>query len=256
MPPTTVADAEPRLPKREDFPSSLIAGIVPHPPSSGPLTNLVIFLHGLGDSHLSFARLAHHLQLPETACVSIQGPKAVPMLEEGYWMWTEDIEFGSDGNVSDDGDFTTARTGLHELIKVLTKDKKHGGCGFKPRNVHIFGFGQGGVLGLDVAAQSPVDLGSMISVGGVLPSSTPTPSSKKATKVLICGGDEQSRVTAKEFERVKSMFNQCQRVIWRNHEGDAMPTPSATAEWTPIMAFFGQNLQRIAGIPRDAVEIS
>jgi predicted esterase len=45
----------PRLPIKADFPSSLTLDIVP--PSSGSAVNILILLHGLGDTNASFITL-------------------------------------------------------------------------------------------------------------------------------------------------------------------------------------------------------
>ena len=48
--------------------------------------NLLILLHGLGDSKTPFAKLGQQLKLPQTATISIQAPEPVPYLE-GCHQW-------------------------------------------------------------------------------------------------------------------------------------------------------------------------
>jgi len=57
-------------------------------------TNLLILLHGLGDTALPFFELGKELQqtLPQTAILSIQAPMRVPLLEEEAWMWWESFD--------------------------------------------------------------------------------------------------------------------------------------------------------------------
>ena len=50
-------------------------------------TNLLILLHGLGDTAAPFASLAKSLNLPQTATLSLQGPQRVPLLEEEAYQW-------------------------------------------------------------------------------------------------------------------------------------------------------------------------
>ena len=52
----------PHLPIKSDFPSSLTLDIIP--PSSGPPVNILILLHGLGDSNKSFTLLGKLLPPP------------------------------------------------------------------------------------------------------------------------------------------------------------------------------------------------
>ena len=56
-------------------------------------SNLLILLHGLGDTHKPFFSLGKKLQgdLPQTAILSLRGGNAVPFMEQsswGYWdVW-------------------------------------------------------------------------------------------------------------------------------------------------------------------------
>lgn len=50
-------------------------------------TNLLILLHGLGDTLEPFDRLAASLALPQTATLTIQGTLQVPLLEEKAFQW-------------------------------------------------------------------------------------------------------------------------------------------------------------------------
>lgn len=56
---------------------------------SGVDSNLLLLLHGLGDTAASFAALGASLQrsLPQTAVMAVQAPLRVPLLEEEAYMW-------------------------------------------------------------------------------------------------------------------------------------------------------------------------
>lgn len=56
---------------------------------SGIDSNLLILLHGLGDTHLPFQSLGKKLatNLPQTATLSLRGGSPVPFLEEQGWGW-------------------------------------------------------------------------------------------------------------------------------------------------------------------------
>lgn len=85
--------AKPRLPTKSDFPSNLTLDIVP--PSTGQPLNILILLHGLGDTQSSFTSLAKNLNLPETACISLRGPNPIPPLFTGSdspsFHWGDDV---------------------------------------------------------------------------------------------------------------------------------------------------------------------
>lgn len=193
---------QPRLPTLSDLPSPLVGTIVAHDTS---VSNCLILLHGLGDSHLPFAQLARCLNLPQTVCISLRGLKPVPLVSDlsddgsGSWHWGADLAFDQDGLVSDDADLHDAIQALQALCRVLTAPLPTG-CGFRSQAIFLMGFGQGGRLALLLAlAQgtlpsiSPTSihpnstqpsytsrLGGVLSIGGIIehipPSSQNTPS--------------------------------------------------------------------------------
>ena len=113
---------------------------------------MLILLHGLGDGHDAFATLGRQMNLPETACVSVRGPKALLDLEGAHWG--DDIIFDSTTGGLD------ADSGLKEsteLLKILIKESLVDKCGYAPRDVVLFGFGQGGMVALS-AARKPQTL--------------------------------------------------------------------------------------------------
>lgn len=111
---------------------------------------MLILLHGLGDNHVPFSKLGLQLSLPETACISIRGLNTLPF-EETCFHWCDDVIFDSTTNGLDpDGGFKTS-------TRVLTQDIiQHGlveKCGYKPRDIVLFGLGQGGMAALNVAGE-------------------------------------------------------------------------------------------------------
>jgi predicted esterase len=59
-------------------------------PASQPPTNILILLHGLGDTNASFTRLGQQLNLPETACIALQAPNAL-IMDIGGFQWGDDL---------------------------------------------------------------------------------------------------------------------------------------------------------------------
>jgi predicted esterase len=89
------------------------------------------------------------MNLPETACVSVRGPKALLDLEGAHWG--DDIIFDSTTGGLD------ADSGLKEsteLLRILIKEVLVEKCGYAPREIVIFGFGQGGMVALSTARKS------------------------------------------------------------------------------------------------------
>ena len=109
---------------------------------------MLVLLHGLGDTHASFTNLAKQMKLPETACVSIQGPQN--LLDLAGFHWGDDIIFDStNGGLDADAGFKQAT----KLLKSVVQDALIDKCGYKPREIVVFGFGQGGMAALNLAGE-------------------------------------------------------------------------------------------------------
>lgn len=238
-----------RLPTVSDFPSSLQLTITPPPTSSSQLANVLILLHGLGDTSASFTTLAKQLSLPETTCISLQAPTPLPF-ELGGFHWGDDMEFDS---ASGQMDFDTGFVKVVRILKmdiieeVLVKQ-----CGYKLREIMLYGFGQGAMAALATAASMPEgELGGVISIGGPLPASN---SSAKGAKspLLVLGGQSNTLIARTSLDKIKACFQTVQYHKW-NRSGDGMPRNRE--EMLPIMQFFARRLKSRRGIPAGSVEI-
>ena len=240
-----------RLPAKSDFPSG-VQLTVTAPPSSHQAVNVLILLHGLGDSNQSFTNLGRQLSLPETACISLLAPTPLPF-EIGGYHWGDDIVFdqGTGQMDLDTGFKKASRTVTEEVIKNGLIDK----CGYRPREILLFGFGQGGMTALAASASMAEELGGVISVGGPLPSMASTTSSgtgKSKTPVLIIGGSSNTLVTKSAMTNLKSTFESVQYHKY-SRNGDTMPR---NREMLPIMQFFARRLQSRRGVPEGSVEVT
>jgi predicted esterase len=251
-------------------------------PKDDPPTNVLVLLHGLGDGHDAFATLGKQMNLPETACVSVRGPKALLDLEGAHWG--DDIIFDSTTGGLD------ADSGLKEsteLLRILIKEVLVEKCGYAPREIVIFGFGQGGMVALSTARKSrrikpyktlvPVylsnnertvaiqssatngdgsnsELGGVISIGAPVPSEAPAALvSKCKTPVLVCAGSDRSAVTSTAEDKLKRLFEFLEVKRYRK-SGDSMP--SNRDEMMPIMQLFSRRLRSTKGVPKGSVEIA
>lgn len=89
------------------------------------------------------------MNLPETACVSIQAPQS--LLDLGGYHWGDDIIFDStNGGIDADAGFKQATV----LLKIILQETLFEKCGYKPREVLVFGFGQGGMAALNLAGRN------------------------------------------------------------------------------------------------------
>ncbi|KAF2166357.1 hypothetical protein M409DRAFT_23548 [Zasmidium cellare ATCC 36951] len=238
-----------RLPKTDDFPDSVKLNIVP-PPKNDPPTNILLLLHGLGDTAAPFTVLGGQLNLPETCCFSLQGPATLLDLEGFHWG--DDIIFDStNGGLDSDAGFNKT----NEILKSVVQDVLVGKCGYREREVLILGFGQGGMAALNYAAtHTPSELSGIISIGSGLPSSAPASLTPKLpTPVLICAGASQSAVTSSSEDKLKRVFEHVEIKRYRR-PGDSMP--SNRDEMLPVMRFLSRRLRSMKGVPDGTVEIN
>lgn len=64
--------------------------------------------------------------------------------------------------------------------------------------------------------------------------------SRLTTPILLCGGDDESRITSEIIQQLSKIFYEVERVIWEDHEGDTMPRNRK--EWYPLLRWFSQRL--------------
>ncbi|KAL8762405.1 MAG: hypothetical protein Q9194_007551 [Teloschistes cf. exilis] len=241
----------PRQPQSSDFASHLQLSIVSPPQSQKPV-NVLIMLHGLGDTKESFAKLARQMQLPETVCISVQGPQPLPFGLGGF-AWGDDFTFSeSSGTMDYDTGFENSNRLIKEEIieKALMQS-----CGYKSRNILLFGFGQGGMAAVASTLAFKTELGGVVSIGGPQPSSISSHSdgtSKNTTAIIVLGGSSDTLIHQSALTHLKKSFNHVEYVKW-SRSGDSMPR--SVEEMTPIMKFFARRLQSRSGIPDDATEL-
>lgn len=110
--------------------------------------NVVILLHGLGDTHEPFTNLARQLNLPHTVGISLRAPTQLPLLENGY-HWGEDIVFDpSSPNLDPDvGLSASTRMLTNKVIQQMLIET----CGYRARDIVLLGLGQGGMVALNTA---------------------------------------------------------------------------------------------------------
>lgn len=238
------------LPLLTDFDSHLQLIITPPPASQDPV-NVLVLLHGLGDSTASFANLAKQLALPETACISLQGPAPLPFDLHGF-HWGDDIIFNqATGQMDFDTGFVKATHAVSTVIRNL-KEK----CEYQSREIMVFGFGQGGMAALATISSLQDELAGAVSIGGPLPfvcASRSNAAKKNKTPVIVLGGSSHSLITADAVTRIRSAFQFVEYKQWPNKVGDGMPR--SHEEMLPVMHFFSRRLRSRRGVPEGSVEI-
>lgn len=242
----------PRSPGRGDFPRSLTVDIV-LPPSTSTADarspSVLLLLHGLGDTQAPFAALGRALNLPTTVILALRGPSPLPPLLAGTdgpaFHWGDDVLISSSSDALDlDAGFETA---ARVVWQDVVADGLVARCGYRPRDVLLWGFGQGAMAALAVAAARPdVELAGVVAVGARLPAAVPRciaqPAdgvAKARTPILLLGGSASRQLTRSAVADARARFATVEYVKWAKPD-DSMP--KNRDEMLPIMRFLASRL--------------
>ncbi|KAI0820505.1 hypothetical protein BC628DRAFT_848418 [Trametes gibbosa] len=219
--------------------------------------NLLILLHGLGDTHLPFAKLGRSLRLPQTATLALRAPEKIPFLYEEAYQWY--TSFDPLGELLAQPNPTPALELIARVVEHLVRD-----CAWPPHRIHLFGFAQGGSVAAEFALRywrtaqalhpksfsSTMDsasssaglpwLGSVISISGPL-LSYPTVQKQCPTPLLIFHRPAPAD-TAMPSDAVTGLKKGFAKVEEVKMKGDGMPR--SRDEWEPIMRFWSDHLGR------------
>lgn len=158
------------------------------------------------------------------------------------WHWGDDIVLTGDGELDPDPGFSRAKDlVLRQVIDEILVQR----CGWERGDVMIFGYGQGGTVGLGVGVAAEGDgkggLKGVVSVGGGLVGSLMPPSGRGwkggRTPVMVCRG----RGSEVDGEGVRGVFGEGVEVVEWEREGDGMPRTEG--EVRPLMRWFGERLR-------------
>jgi len=238
------------------------------PSDDGTDENMLILLHGLGDTHLPFARLARSLKLPQTATLAIRAPEQIPYLYEQAFQWY--TSFDPLGELIERPNPTPALDLLSSTLHHLITD-----CSWPPERIHLFGFAQGGSVAVefclkwwkselekqrasiseatveandnsnDTAANqphSPKSLGSAVTISGPLLSYYPALSHPCPTPLLIIHrpSPSESALPPSAITSFKKVYSKVQDLVIGKGEG----MPRSREEWEPVMKLWSENLGR------------
>jgi len=257
-----------KTPVLTDFPSPLTVAIS-YPNNNGiystsmtPSPNILLLLHGLGDSTASFSSLGRGLNLPETTCITIQAPNSLPLDLVGF-HWGDDVMFDTATSGLDmDAGFSRA---VKLLVEDVVKKVLVSHCGYQLREILMLGLGQGGMAALAAARDigrpssllssmaSSSSLAGVVSIGAPYPLSASTVGPKNHTPVLLVAGSGFTTVTEVAVQRTRENFEFVELHRWARH-GDGMPRNRE--EMLPVMQFFARRLRSRQGVPEGSIELT
>jgi len=215
----------------------------------GTNENLLILLHGLGDTQIPFGKLGRQLKLPQTATLALRAPEQVPFLYEQAYQWY--TSFDPLGELLERPNPTPALDLLSKVLAHLVDD-----CTWPPNRIHLFGFAQGGSVAAEFALKwwkaelekqkndiqhALRPLGSVVSIGGPL-LSYPTLSRICPTPLLLFhrSPPAESALPSSAVAAFKKGFSHFVDVKTNGNDG----MPRSKDEWEPIMRFWSERLGR------------
>ncbi|KIJ51440.1 hypothetical protein M422DRAFT_58933 [Sphaerobolus stellatus SS14] len=238
-------DTTPRVKPTPTVPKPL--GQIYLPSDDGTDENLLILFHGLGDTHLPFSKLGKQLHLPQTAVLALRAPEKVPYLDgEEAYQWYE--SFDNLGELLSKPNPTAVLEFLEKLLDHLVRD-----CHWQPNNIHLFGFGQGGSVAVELGLrwwklrggeQAETRLGSIVSIAGPL-LSYPTIPKPCTTPVAVFYREdsESTKLSAGDLTALRRGYGSIQEI--KGSRGEGMPRNRS--EWEGIMRFWSSYLSRRMG---------
>jgi len=233
-------------------PSAISAPFSYSPSDDGTDENLLVLLHGLGDTHIPFSNLGRSLKLPQTATLALRAPEQIPYLYEHAFQWYP--SFDPLGDILTHPDPTTAIDYIAKVLDHLMND-----CGWRAPRVHLFGFAQGGGVAAESAlkwwrrclqqpkqqqqkpdSRSVQPLGSVVTIGGPL-LSYPTLSAVCPTPILVFHRPPPTEPSL-PGDALPAFRKGFSRVIDIKLSGEGMPR--SKDEWYPIMELWSEQLGR------------
>jgi predicted esterase len=107
--------------------------------------NLLILFHGLGDTMLNFSGFAKNLNLPQTACLTIQAP--LEFLDLGF-MWYN--AFDENGEAIEYDELKLCEMSLIRENLIIFINVLHEKYGWPFDTMFFFGFCQGATVAIDL----------------------------------------------------------------------------------------------------------
>ncbi|CEL55268.1 hypothetical protein RSOLAG1IB_01277 [Rhizoctonia solani AG-1 IB] len=221
----SIVDPVPRT-KPRPARSGLGLEFVYSPSDDGVDENLLIVLHGLGDTMAPFVRMAKQLKLPQTATLVLQAPDLIPFLEQGEEMYQWYTSFTSLGEMIERPNPLPAVERIHKTIEYLRDE-----CHWPESRIHLFGFAQGGTVALESALRLSGGAKSVVSVGGGLVEVPTRAGPGAGSRVLYVGPSAGEGGLRKGFGIVRTEKMEEVRMV-------------RGQEWSTVMRFWSEVLER------------
>lgn len=225
-------DGHPRTPSKHDFPRSLSMSIL-KPGIDEHSRTCMILLHQHGNSETSLKDLSLRLQktLKDCTFILLRAPQAIQRGNSGY-HWADE-EGGWDGPFH-----RSSAMILMDVIKGSLIEK----CRYRPQDIVILGYKQGGMVALASAASwNAIELGGVISIGGPKPSYAHLPATAKARTPTLILGASFGNISDTALQQIQQTFIHVDPEL---QPGTHDEIPQSEDELKPLLDFLGHRLGR------------
>ena len=185
--PTTKRTRKRTLPRRTKLllsPNAKVKGdrkenFLFHHSSDDVDTNLLILLHGAGDTHRAFREFAKRMDLPQTATLSIHasscnnGFTTLPF-NLGH-TWFEELDYAVTGDALPDRDprrLSSLSSAIDNLIKILSslypQEGDDSNEGWMPERIFLFGYSAGACLVMETCLRLLKQKDTSMPLGGAI----------------------------------------------------------------------------------------
>ena len=236
-----------------------------HAPAGQPNTNLLILLHGAGDTHIPFDKLGQTMALPQVAtlAISARGAYGEPLpLQLGY-TWFQEMDYATGEPLPE----PQRQRNLHEaaskfcnfLFQLIVQEQW-----IIPERVFLLGYGAGGALAMQVCVlwnisthqrhdvvPLPPPLGGAICVAGGA-SSIPlaTAESPTTTPILLMVGEKDESFPSSIAKRLQQRYGRGKAMELHVQPNKGQGMIQSAAEMQKVMEFLSQRLVRLSSMPR------
>ncbi len=120
-------------------------------------------------------------------------------------------------------------TGFEKICKIIKEDIVRDGlmgkCGYKPRDIFLFGYGQDGTAAnaADLDMRELGEFGGIVSIGGPVPASSLPMKPPSGTSICVLDGSSNTLITKSALAEIKRCFDQD---VWYHkleRPGDGVP---------------------------------
>ena len=215
----------------------------------GSGSNLIIMLHGMGDTCDSMMSFAKAVAVPDTTCIAVQAPLEVGILPGFMWYAEPDLADAfphlPEAMRTPKAGLERARGPIHHIITEWRADHRTGA-------ILLLGYGQGGVAAVDAALSSPVQVNAAITISGGLQPMTRHPASaldsswtQFACSVYISHGARDERTPLAAVRKQAASLNARLAMPAEMHAYDkGCDMPRSEGEMRDLLAFIAAHTVR------------